>query len=305
MIKRVLITGAAGFFGSKVCGHVASTGEGLELICTDVVKSEDSCCKEFICADLSCPGTAEDLIKQTSPDCIIHLAGTFGTTDNQEIYRVNVLSIATLLEAASKYVPDVVFLTAGSAAEYGRISESQLPVDERLGCHPVTLYGLSKLLATQIALYYHRAHNICAMVVRPFQLIGKGVTPRLAPGAFAEQLKQTISDSSKVIKVGNLESSRDFLDVDDASEAVWALCQKPASGEVFNLCSGQPTKMADLLQTMINHCGVDVEIEVDPARLRGKADVSAVYGSFEKLKQHCGWVPKTSLEDSISDMFEK
>jgi GDP-4-dehydro-6-deoxy-D-mannose reductase len=303
MIKRVLITGAAGFFASEVCRHVASFDEELELICTDIIKSDDTCCKEFICADLSCLVTAEDLVKQISPDCIIHLAGTFGTADNQEIYRINVLSTATLLEAASKYVPDVVFLTAGSAAEYGRVSESQLPVDERLACNPITVYGLSKLLATKIALYYHRAYNICTMVIRPFQLIGKGVTAKLAPGAFAQQLRQA-DEGQKVIKVGNLESSRDFLDVSDAAEAVWVLCQKPACGEVFNLCSGKPTKMSELLQEMINQCGVDIKVEIDHARLRVNTDAPVVYGSYEKLRKHCGWQPKRTLPQSLRTMFE-
>jgi len=60
--------------------------------------------------------------------------------------------------------------------------------------------------------------------------------------------------------------------------------------------------MADLLQTMIRASGADVQIEVDASRLRGAADVAAVYGSFEKLRQHCGWQPRRSLEESVRDM---
>jgi len=244
-----------------------------------------------------------ELIKQSKPDYIIHLAGTFGTEDSQEIYKVNVLSIATLLEAARSHVPDVVMVAAGSAAEYGRIEPGQLPVDEQTPCRPVMSYGLSKYLATQIAMYYYRVHNICVMIVRPFQLIGKGATSRLAPGAFAEQLKQTTAKNSNVIRVGNLESSRDFLDVHDAVEAIWMLCRKPAAGEIFNLCSGSPTKIADLLEMMIKSSGLDVKVEVDSSRLRGGADVAKIYGSFQKLKEHCGWSPKRSLQDSVSKIF--
>jgi GDP-4-dehydro-6-deoxy-D-mannose reductase len=252
---------------------------------------------------MTIPEEVRNIIKKTKPDFIIHLAGTFGTGSFQEIYKINVLSIATLLESVREYVPYAVVVAVGSAAEYGQVKPDQLPVDEQTPCNPVTPYGLSKQLATQVALYYHRVHGICTMVVRPFQLIGEGITTRLAPGAFMEQLKESITRNSKVIKVGNLESWRDFLDVRDAVEAIWALCQKPAAGEVYNLCSSKPTKIADLLQAMINYCRVDVKIEVDTSRLNGRSDVSKIYGSCQKIRDYCGWQPRINLEQTIQSLF--
>jgi len=303
MSKRVLITGAAGFTGKYMCDYLVGLNQQVITIGTDVVDSDTLNCDSFHKIDLSCSDDVAKLIEQTKPDYIIHLAGTFGTKDSQEIYRVNVLSISALLEAACKFVPNAVIVATGSAAEYGRVEAHQLPIDEQTPCLPVMPYGLSKHLATQIAMYYHNIHNTCVMIARPFQLIGNGVTARLAPGVFAEQLKSVISKGSNVIKVGNLESSRDFLDIHDAVEAIWTLCNKPAAGQIFNLCSGQPTKIADLLQTMIDCSGTKVRIEIDPDRLRGKADASRVYGSYQKIKQHCGWEPKNSLKESILAMF--
>jgi len=287
-----------------MCNYLDCLQHRPKIIGVDIKDAAPANCDSFYKMDLSSADNVAELIKQSKPDYIIHLAGAFDTKGPQEIYKVNVLSITTLLEAACKHVPDIVMVATGSAAEYGRVESHQLPVDEQTLCKPVTLYGMSKQLATQIALYYHRVHNICVMVVRPFQLIGKGVTSRLVPGAFAEQLKQTIAKGSKVIKVGNLESSRDFLCIHDAVKAIWALCQNPAPGEIFNLCSGKPTKISYLLQTMIDHCQVDVKIEVDSSRLRGNADVPQIFGSYQKLKNHCGWSPKRTLEDSIAEMFE-
>jgi GDP-4-dehydro-6-deoxy-D-mannose reductase len=303
MTKKILITGAAGFFGRYMYDYLNNLHENFNLICTDLIQPTNIRYNDFVTIDLSQSKPIEELIKQTKPDYIIHLAGIFGNKVYQDIYRGNVLSTAILSEAIRKYAPDTIVITTGSAAEYGNIAPQQLPVDEQTGCTPITVYGLTKYLSTQIALYYYRVHALCIMVIRPFQLIGKGVPSHLVPGAFAEQLKENIAKGSKTIKVGNLESSRDFLDIHDAVEATWMLCQHPAPGEIFNLCSGKPTKIKDLLHLMIDNCKTEVNIEVDSARKRGNADVSTMYGNYQKLSKHCGWRPKRTLAQSIQSMF--
>jgi GDP-4-dehydro-6-deoxy-D-mannose reductase len=304
MKKKVLVTGACGFAGRYMCEYLCGLADRPEVIGTDIVASKSQTCDVFYQVDLSSGADTGEFIKRTQPDCVIHLAGTFGTNDSQEIYRVNVLSAAALLEAVRIHKSDTVIIMAGSAAEYGKVGAEQLPVMENTPCQPVTAYGLSKLLATQVALYYHRIHGLNVMIVRPFQLIGKGVTARLAPGAFAEQINKALSSGVDVIKVGNLESNRDFLDVQDAVEAIWMLCQKPVVGEIFNICSGKPTRMADLLKIMVACAGVDMKIEVDPNRLRGTSDINSIYGNYKKLQDYCGWEPKTSLEVSVRRVFE-
>ncbi|MHC4109603.1 MAG: NAD-dependent epimerase/dehydratase family protein [Planctomycetota bacterium] len=303
MQKQALITGVCGFAGRHMCDYLTTVPERPKIIGIDILDTPPSGCDCFYNADLSSSKAVENIIKQTKPDFIIHLAGTFA--NGRQAYKVNVLSIISLLESALQQVPEAVVVTAGSAAEYGPITPQQLPLDEQMPCTPITSYGLSKHLASQIALYYHRVYKMRTMVVRPFQLIGKGVHTRLAPGAFAQQLEQIISKESKVIRVGNLESYRDFLDIYDAVKAIWILCQEPAGGQIFNLCSGKPTKMADLLQMMIEQCGVTPEIEVNPVLLQGKSDVPKVYGSCDKLKRHCGWEASTPLKQSIARMFAK
>jgi GDP-4-dehydro-6-deoxy-D-mannose reductase len=304
MRKKVLVSGAAGFAGRYMCDYLAGLADRPEVIGTDIIASESNRYDAFYEVDLSSSAETEKLIKQIQPDYIIHLAGTFGTSESQEIYKVNVLSAASLLEAVRLRKSDAIVIIAGSAAEYGSIAAGQLPVTEKMSCNPVTSYGLSKLLATQVSLYYHRVHGLKVMIVRPFQLIGKGVTTRLAPGAFAEQIRKSVTSGTNVVKVGNLQSSRDFLDIYDAIEAIWELCRKPAPGEIFNICSGNPVKMADLLKMMITCAGADIKIEIDPERLRGASDVNNIYGSYAKLQQHCGWKPKMVLEVSVRNIFE-
>lgn len=303
MPGRVLVTGAAGFLGRHLCAYLRAAEPGLDVVGTDAVAGADLPGGEFHVVDLTSAEAVARLVREIAPDYVIHLAGTFGTGQPLDIYRVNVLSIVALLEAVRLHAPRATVIATGSAAEYGQVRPECLPVTEACVCAPVTPYGQSKLAATQIGMMYHRMYDLAVAVVRPFQLLGSGVTTRLAPGAFAEQLRRALAEGRRVIQVGNLESQRDFLDVNDAAAGVWALCRRPAPGEVFNLCSGRPTRMAELLQAMIQVLRADVEIEVDAARLRGTADVAVVYGSFEKLRRHCGWEPRRSLEESVRTML--
>ena len=301
--KSVLITGICGFAGRHMCDFLAGLSERPKIIGADISETQPDHCDAFFRADLTSPKETERILRQTLPDFVIHFAGMFNSENIQEIFKANVLSIITLLEATRECVPGAVVITTGSAAEYGAIEPGRLPVDEKTPCRPVTYYGLSKQCATEVALYYHRIHNIRTMVIRPFQLIGLGLTPSLAPGAFAQQLKELRTTGSKTLQVGNLESWRDFLDVHDATEAIWALCQNPAPGEIYNLCSSEPTKIADLLQMMIDYSRTEVEIEIDPSRLRGRLDVTKVYGTYQKIRNHCGWQPKRSLSQTLKAML--
>jgi len=303
LTQNILVTGASGFFGKHICKYIGRLKTKINLIGTDITEANDINCDRFIAADISDEHAVNKLIRQVVPDHVLHLAGTFGANCGLKTYQVNTISAIAILEAVRQYALSCAVIAVGSAAEYGKVQEGRLPIEESCPCSPVTPYGLSKFLATQIALYYHRTCNLSVTIVRPFQLIGKGLTDRLAPGAFARQLEEAISGRADAIKVGNLESCRDFLGVQDAAEAMWMLCQKPAPGEIFNLCSGRSTKMADLLQMMIEACGVKVSVEVDPSRLRGNRDVSVVYGSYKKINDHCGWRPREPLQQAVQKIF--
>lgn len=304
MNQTVLVTGAAGFAGQYMCQYIRAVRPDIKIVGIDVRLSSDPSCNDFSVLDLTDAFRVREVMAQTRPAFVLHFAGTFGTGTVQDCYRMNVLSMVSILEVMREIVPSSVFIGLGSAAEYGKVPTNSLPIVEDVPCSPVTPYGLSKYMATQVAVYYYRIHGLCTMIARPFQLIGKGITDRLAPGAFAGRLLQAQKSGDKTIAVGNLESSRDFLDIHDAVRAIWCLCEKPAPGEIFNLCSGSSIKMSELLNLMIQVNHLDVHPVIDSSCLKGKTDVNVVYGSFQKIKDHCGWEPKISLQQSVTAMFK-
>jgi GDP-4-dehydro-6-deoxy-D-mannose reductase len=103
--------------------------------------------------------------------------------------------------------------------------------------------------------------------------------------------------------VGNLEAVRDFSDVRDVVRAYWRLLESGNAGEVYNVCSGKGIRIRDLLQALIAAAGVDVEVRVDPDRLR-PADIPALVGDPAKLHEATGWTPVVPLERTLGDLLQ-
>ena len=197
MDQKILITGSAGFLGRKMIKLLKDQEPNCMIVGVDIKKDDLSDATFDI--DLMDIEAVSNLLYEVSPEYILHFAGIFGTDDFKQIYNTNVLSITSILEAVRNIVPNCVVVMAGSAAEYGRVDEELMPIHENTHCEPVMPYGLSKLLATQTAMYYHRVYDLNVSVARLFQLIGKGVSPSLAPGAFFEQIKNAFNSKNGIV----------------------------------------------------------------------------------------------------------
>jgi GDP-4-dehydro-6-deoxy-D-mannose reductase len=106
-----------------------------------------------------------------------------------------------------------------------------------------------------------------------------------------------------VLDVGNLEAVRDFSDARDVVRAYWALLESGHAGDVYNVCSGKGIRIRDVLEKLIAASGVEVEIRVDPDRLR-PADVPVLVGNPARLRAATGWEPRLSLDQSLTDLLQ-
>jgi GDP-4-dehydro-6-deoxy-D-mannose reductase len=296
--NTVLVTGAAGFFARHCCECLARLG--FDVVGADRVQPVTPTSSSFVVLDLTDGPLVDELIARTRPRHVLHLAGAFGGAAPADLQRDNLLTTLAVLEALRKQAPEAITVVAGSAAEYGDRSAAAAIREDEV-CEPVSQYGLSKRFTTEIARYYYRVHGSPVVVVRPFQLIGKGLSPQLAPGAFAEQLRNVARGAPPVLKVGNLSSYRDFLDVRDAAEALGAILARPQPGEIYNVCSGRATRIGDLLELMIRESGLSVTVE-QGAAVQRPADASCVFGNHDKITSHCGWTPRRTIEESIASM---
>ncbi|RYG06804.1 MAG: NAD-dependent epimerase/dehydratase family protein [Burkholderiales bacterium] len=278
---RVLVTGASGFVGRAVLAELALRGCDTVAVSrrarTDLGLAE---CR--VLSESENAGEVLALMRAVAPQVVLHLAGISSPENLAELYRTNVVFAAHLLDAAlgMRSAPRVVLV--GSAAEYGPVPAAQQPVSEDCICRPNTAYGISKLAQTQHALLA-RARGLPVVVGRLFNPIGAGMPKSLALGSFAHQIAGLYGGGG-VLKTGDLDVVRDFMDVADAARLLvdLAFSAGPQEPEIVNVCTGQGHSLLDLTQRLIALSGKSIELQHDSART-GNSNVRSFVGSPGRL----------------------
>jgi GDP-4-dehydro-6-deoxy-D-mannose reductase len=106
-----------------------------------------------------------------------------------------------------------------------------------------------------------------------------------------------------VMKVGNLEAKRDFTDVRDTVRAYWLAIEHGEPGEVYNVASGKAWKISEVLDLLLAHTSVDINVEEDPDRLR-PSDVPLLLGDNSRLREATGWEPEIPFEQTTKDLLD-
>ena len=280
---RALMTGASGFIGSQLAILLAAKG-------VDVARIKHTALENVFAG-------IEKIIHVIRPDVVFHLAGTFQAAHASDMLKANCLFAAKLLDAVKASGMGCQIILMGSAAEYGSVEESALPIREDLTPRPESLYGITKLSQTMIGLAF-AGEGMDVVVARPFNVLGVGMSDFLAIPGFARQLREIKSGNAPaVLKTGNLDTSRDFISVHSCVQALWLLAkEKGASGRIVNICSGKAWSIRSIAERMIKMNGLLVRIEVDAGRIH-RGDPHVNYGDPSLLHSLTGYMPgMTDLE---------
>lgn len=103
-----------------------------------------------------------------------------------------------------------------------------------------------------------------------------------------------------MIRVGNLDTTRDLTDVRDVTRAYSILLEKGRNGNIYNVCSGSETCMRSLLNELIKLSMIDIRVEIDPSIIRGR-EQQRIRGSYGKLNRETGWFPEVPISQTLSD----
>jgi GDP-4-dehydro-6-deoxy-D-mannose reductase len=301
---RVLVTGASGFVGRHVLDALARAGHHV------IAAGGPNDPAPFTPFDLSDAERVERAVATAEPGGIVHLAGQAfvpqSVAEPLGTLAVNATGTAHVLEAARLYRDrtnaPVRVLVVSSAEVYGVQSPAAMPLAEDAELRPGNPYAASKIAAETYAHAWALAYGLDVIVARPFNHIGPGQDQRFAVSSFARQLAQIAAGGEAVMQVGNLDAQRDFTDVRDVAAAYVLLLANARGGEVYNICSGRPVAIREVLRQLITIARVPVEVRDDPERMR-PSDLPILSGDARKLRAATGWEPMFSLASSLRDVY--
>lgn len=288
---RVFLTGASGFVGLRLLPRLIA--EGHETIAAG---------DELDIRDLE---QFEDVATNASPDAIIHLAAQSSVAasrrDPADCFRVNYLGTRNLLDIVMRRLPRARVLLVGSADEYRTTEVDSTPYPETTGLRPGSPYARTKAAAELLgAIASERGFDI--MRTRSFNHLGAGQPDVFVASSFARQVAEIAAGVREPkLAVGNLESVRDFLDVEDVISAYLRLLDPAIQPGVFNIASGVPLKIASLLETLIELAGIDPEVTTNPEYFR---PTDHLVGDATRLREATGWRPTIPIRDALASLLE-
>ena len=297
-MRRVLITGVSGFVGS-------SLRETLQSLLMEVYGFDlraDAYDSHVFAGEITDNAVILDALRQVQPDIIFHLAGILKSQRADDLYSVNVLGTVALFEAITESGLRPRVIVASSSAVYGA-GVGGRPIAESFQLRPVTHYAASKLAQEMVALRYFTAFDMPVICIRTFNLLGPGLSPGMAPSAFAKQIAEAEKTGKPTrIFTGNLSAQRDYVDVRDAVRAYALIAEHGKAGQIYNVCSGRAISMAEILQILLDQAKVPIEAVLDPDRVQ-KQDVPVQIGSAKKIQQLTGWKPEIDVKQSLVDLL--
>lgn len=299
---KVLVTGAGGFVGGHLIPSLIE--DGHEVVGTGA--SAASTGMRFL--DIREPELIEAVVKDVKPDRVFHLAGQSSVSLSWQApsltYEVNAIGTHHLLDSLNRHVPECRVHVAASSDEYGKVPPEDCPLDESAPLRPVSPYAVSRVAGEWIARMYYESFGLHAVVTRAFMHIGPGQPPSFATADWARQIALAEAGKAEpVVKTGDLEAVREFGDVRDVVRAYRAVLEHGEPGDAYNVATGEPHRLGEVLDLLIDMAKVEIRAETDPAKLR-PVDFPVLYGDAGKLAQATGWKPEYRLEDTLADLLE-
>ena len=311
---RVLITGITGFVGSHLADYILADHPEVKVYglvrwrsqMENILHIRDKI--EFHEGDLKDIVSLNKCMAEIKPDRIFHLAAQsyvpFSWRCPTETFSINAIGQINLFEAVLSLKLSPKIHVAGTSEEYGLVHADEIPIKETNPLRPLSPYGVSKVSQDLLAWQYYKSYGLRTVRSRAFNHTGPRRGEVFICSNFAKQIAEIEKGKKKpVIYVGNLDAKRDFTDVRDIVRAYWLCLEKGKEGDVYNIGTGKAYSMKEILDLLISMSKVNVDFEIDRARLR-PSDVPILSSDCTKFNKLTGWVPRIPFSQSLQDLLE-
>jgi UDP-glucuronate 4-epimerase len=303
-MKKVLLTGAAGFIGAKTAEKLLNSG--IEVVGIDNLNDyyEVSLKQyrlsqikdpkfQFIQCDIENKEALEKIFSENDFDVVFNLAARAGvrySMENPDIYMTtNAMGSLNLLECMRIHkVPK--FVLASTSSLY---AGQPMPFKEDLPVNtPISPYAATKKAAEVMAYTYHFLYGIDVSIVRYFTVYGPAGRPDMSPFIFADKVLK----GEELPVFGDGSQSRDFTYVDDIAEGT-ILAARKLGYEIINLGGGNnPYTLHQMIALIEKFSGKKAKLKLSE---KVKADMDVTWADITKAKKLLGWGPKISFEEGV------
>jgi len=312
---KALITGITGFVGSHLADLLLT--KDVEVIGLTRWRSPkenihhlvDKITLEY--GDLLDLPSLLSILEKHHPDVIFHLGAqsyvVYSFAAPVVTLEANVIGTCNLLEAVRHLRGpefDPIIHVCSSSECYGQVQENEVPITEQNPFRPASPYAVSKVAEDMLAVQYWLSWKMRIIRTRLFSHTGPRRGDVFVVSNFAKQIAKIEAGLQEpVIKVGNLDSIRTFMDVRDAVKAYWLLVNMCSSGEVYNVGGNVTMSIKEMLDKLLSLSTRDIEVKVDTDRLR-PSDVTLQIPSTDKFRAVTGWKPEIDFDTTLKDTLD-
>lgn len=302
-MKRIFVTGAAGFIGAHLAQHLLARGD-LVLGYDNFNDYYDPQLKvervnalgafPVVCGDLCDLPLLAKTIQEFQPTHVVHLAAQAGvrySLENPQAYvKSNLEGFVNILEMCRQN-PVIKLTYASSSSVYGLNEKVPFSINDRTDSQ-ASLYGVTKKANELMAATYHHLYGLSVTGLRFFTVYGPWGRPDMAYFSFA----RNIMEGRPIQLFNHGAMMRDFTYIDDIIAGIAAAVDLGAECELFNLGNHRPVKLERFIEILEESLGKKA-LKENLAMQKG--DVEKTYADIEQSERRLGFKPKISLEEGI------
>lgn len=304
--KTVVVTGAGGFIGSALVERLVADGARVRAMLRYTSRGQRGCLDELPDAtmanvDITLGDVRDvDAVREVlrGAHVVFHLAALIGIPYSyehpQEVIDTNIVGTSNVLIAAKELGTLERIILTSTSEVYG--SALRTPIDEDHPLQAQSPYSATKIAGDALGLSFSRSFGMPVTIVRPFNAYGPRQSARaVIPTIISQAL------AGATLKLGTLETTRDFTFVDDTARGFVAVAASEAAlGEVVNLGSGIEVSIGDVVAKVGEIVGRDLEVAADDRRMRpAKSEVSRLHADSSKALRLAGWRAEVSLDEGL------